>query len=227
VQDEFPLAVSFSRSIATGYRVDAGTAEVLRESALTFELAGFGELFSGAKRPTAGHTRMSARQRKPARLPARILVVDAESQARSTICATLEGQGHEVRMAASGLEALEMLGQIDFDLVLTEVVVGDGNGIALMEQIREQQPQLPVVMVTAVHDINVAIDSMHRGAYDYLLKPFDGEHLLAGVRRALDHRKTLQESYSHQQKLEHAVQARTGALRFAPDVFAQGGICRI
>jgi putative nucleotidyltransferase with HDIG domain len=153
--------------------------------------------------------------RKTARLPARILVVDAEVHTRTMMVTALERQGHQVRMAASGLEALEMLGQTDFDLVLTEVVVQDGNGIALMEQIREQQPQLPVVMVTAVHDINVAIDSMHRGAYDYLLKPFEREHLLAAVRRALDHRKTLQENHRHQQKLEHAVQARTAMLRQA------------
>jgi putative nucleotidyltransferase with HDIG domain len=189
----------------------------MRKSTLAFDLAGLGELFSGAKRPAVGHTRASARLRKPARLAARILVVDAEAHTRSMIGATLERQGHQVRMAASGLEALEMLGQTDFDLVLTEVVVQDGNGIALMEQIREQQPQLPVVMVTAVHDIAVAIDSMHRGAYDYLLKPFEREHLLAAVRRALDHRKTLQESHSHQQKLEQAVQARTEMLRQAMD----------
>ena len=118
-------------------------------------------------------------------------------------------------MASSGLEALEMLGQTDFDLVLTEVVVQDGNGIALMEHIREQRPQLPVVMVTAVHDIGVAIDSMHRGAYDYLLKPFKSDHLLATVRRAIEHRKTLQESHNYQQKLEQAVHARTEMLRQA------------
>jgi len=84
-----------------------------------------------------------------------------------------------------------------------------------MEQIREQRPQLPVVMVTAVHDISVAIDSMHRGAYDYLLKPFEREHLLATVHRALEHRKTLLESHKHQQKLEQAVQARTELLHQA------------
>jgi putative nucleotidyltransferase with HDIG domain len=182
---------------------------------LTFDLAGLGELFSGAKRPPVGHVRTSARARKKARLPARILVVDSEAHARSKIGSTLERQGHEVKIAASGLEALDMLGQIDFDLVLTEVVIQDGNGIALMEQIREQQPQLPVMMVTDVHDISVAIDSMHRGAYDYLLKPFERGQLLAAVRRALEHRKSLQESHSHQQKLEEAVQARTEMLRQA------------
>ncbi len=131
------------------------------------------------------------------------------------IAATLERRGYEVHIASSGREAIELLAQHDFDLVLTEIAFRDWNGIALMEDIRAQQPQLPVVMVTAVHEINVAIDSMHRGAYDYLLKPFERDHLLATVERALEHRATLLESHSYQQELEKAVQARTDMLRQA------------
>jgi putative nucleotidyltransferase with HDIG domain len=84
-----------------------------------------------------------------------------------------------------------------------------------MERIRGQQPQLPVVMVTAIHDISVAIDSMHRGAYDYVLKPFERERLLGTVQRALEYRQTLQENHSYQQNLEMAVRARTELLRQA------------
>ena len=62
--------------------------------------------------------------------------------------------------------------------MLTDIVMQDVNGIALLERIHALQPNLPVVMVTAVHDISVAIDSMRRGAYDYLLKPFEREQLL-------------------------------------------------
>ena len=65
-----------------------------------------------------------------------------------------------------------------FNLVLTDIVMNDVNGIDLLERIHALQPNLPVVMVTAVHDISVAIDSMRRGAYDYLLKPFEREQLL-------------------------------------------------
>jgi putative nucleotidyltransferase with HDIG domain len=118
-------------------------------------------------------------------------------------------------MAASGKEAIAMLEENAFDLVLTEVVIQDGNGIALMEFIRAKQPQLPVVMVTAVQEISVAIDSMHRGAFDYLLKPFERKHLLDTVHRAIDHRLTLEESHSYQQNLEMAVRARTEMLRQA------------
>jgi putative nucleotidyltransferase with HDIG domain len=78
-----------------------------------------------------------------------------------------------------------------------------------------QQPNLPVVMVTAIHDISVAIDSMRRGAYDYLLKPFEREHLVGTVQRALEHRQALQESHNYQQNLEQVVRARTEMLRQA------------
>jgi putative nucleotidyltransferase with HDIG domain len=148
-------------------------------------------------------------------MPARILIVDDEPQIRSMIAATLERRGYEVQMAASGREAIELLGKNDFDLVLTEVAICDWDGIALMEDIQAQQPQLPVVMVTAVHEIGVAIDSMHRGAYDYLLKPFERENLLATVERAIEHRATLLENHSYQQELEQAVQARTDLLHQA------------
>ena len=99
--------------------------------------------------------------------------------------------------------------------MLTDIVMQDGNGIALLDRIHGQQPQLPVVMVTAIHDISVAIDSMRRGAYDYLLKPFEREHLVNTVQRALDHRQALQDNHNYQQNLEQVVRARTEMLRQA------------
>jgi len=149
------------------------------------------------------------------RRTARILAVDDEPHVRAMIGATLERQGFDVQLAASGREALEILELNSFDLVLTDIVMQDGNGIALLDRIHGQQPQLPVVMVTAIHDISVAIDSMRRGAYDYLLKPFEREHLVSTVKRALDHRQALQDSHNYQQNLEQVVAARTEMLRQA------------
>jgi putative nucleotidyltransferase with HDIG domain len=178
---------------------------------LTVNSTRLGEQFAPAKLPADG--RASAVQR--VRGAARILVVDGEAQFRSMIGAILDGQGYRVQMSGCGREALEKLDQNVFDLVLTEVVIRDGNGIALMESIRAKHPQLPVVMVTAIHDIGVAIDSMHRGAYDYLLKPLEGERLLGAVQRALEHRQALEESHNYQQNLEQVVRARTEMLRQA------------
>ena len=87
-------------------------------------------------------------------------------------------------LASSGREAIEALEMNTYDLVLTDIVMQDLNGIALLERLHAQQPNLPVVMVTAIHDIGVAIDTMRRGAYDYLLKPFERDQLLATVERA-------------------------------------------
>ena len=149
------------------------------------------------------------------RKPARILVVDDEAQVRIMIGATLERQGYQVELASSSSEALDALELNTFELVLTDIVMQGGNGIALLEHIHQKQPHLPVIMVTAVHDIAVAIDSMRRGAYDYLLKPFEREHLMGTVQRALEHRHALQESENYQQSLEHVVRARTEMLRQA------------
>jgi putative nucleotidyltransferase with HDIG domain len=120
-----------------------------------------------------------------------------------------------VQLAASGREAVEFLEENTFDLVLTDIVMQDGNGIFLLDRIRGKVPNLPVVMVSAVHDISVAIDAMRRGAYDYLLKPFEREHLVATVVRALEYRQALQESQNYQQNLEQVVRARTEMLRQA------------
>ncbi len=173
---------------------------------------------AGPGAPNAGENsgvEALARGSEIARKTSRILVVDDETHVRAMMGSTLERQGYEVRLASSGREALETLEMAPFDLVLTDIVMQDVNGIALLEQIHAQHPNLPVVMVTAIHDISVAIDSMRRGAYDYLLKPFEREHLLNTVRRAMDHRHALEENHNYQQSLEQMVRARTEMLRHA------------
>jgi putative nucleotidyltransferase with HDIG domain len=178
---------------------------------LASNLAKLGGRGPAMPEPTNANDHASARTRRPSR----VLVVDDEAPVRSMIGATLQRQGYEVQLAVSGTQAVEMLDQGPFDLVLTDIVMQDGNGIALLERIHEDQPHLPVVMVSAIHDISVAIDSMRRGAFDYLLKPFEREHLIATVQRALDHRQALQESHNYQQNLEQVVRARTEMLRQA------------
>lgn len=167
-------------------------------------------------RKAAGKSSAAEREASvPSYTPERILVVDDESLVRTMIGVTLEREKYDVRLASSGNEALELLERFGFDLVLTDIVMSDINGMALLERIHLQHPQLPVVMVSAVHDIGVAIDSMRRGAYDYLLKPFEREHLLGTVHRALSHRHALQDSRNYQQSLEEVVRARTDMLRQA------------
>lgn len=151
----------------------------------------------------------------PLRSVQNILVVDDEAPVRSMIGATLERHGWVAHLAASGREALEQIEKQEIDLLLTDLVMEDGNGIALLERIRLEKPQLPVVVVTAIHDISVAIDTMRRGAYDYLLKPFESDTLISAVQRALNHRQALQDSNTYRESLEQVVRARTEMLRKA------------
>jgi putative nucleotidyltransferase with HDIG domain len=87
------------------------------------------------------------------------------------------------------------------------------DGLGLLERVKERFPDMPVIMVTAVHDISVALGAIRNGAYDYLLKPFEREQLLATVRRALENRRLKLENRVYQSNLESLVAARTEQLR--------------
>jgi len=97
----------------------------------------------------------------------------------------------------------------EFDLILSDLMMAGGDGIALLERSKERFPDVPVVMVTAVHDIQVALQALRNGAYDYLLKPFEREQLLATVRRALENRRLKRENDAYRTNLESLVAART------------------
>src|SRR6267378_942567 len=146
----------------------------------------------------------------------RILVVDDEETIREIVCSMLTSYNYQCRQAASGLEALALLesGE-DFELMLSDLMMAELDGIALLERSKEKYPDMPVIMVTAVHDISVALAAIRNGAYDYLLKPFEREQLLAMLRRALEHRRLKLENRAYQSNLESLVAARTEQLRQA------------
>jgi putative nucleotidyltransferase with HDIG domain len=99
--------------------------------------------------------------------------------------------------------------------MLSDLMMANLDGIGLLEKTKERFPDMPVVMVTAVHDISVALAAIRNGAYDYLLKPFEREQLLATVSRALENRRLKLENRAYQTDLEALVEARTEQLRKA------------
>ena len=146
----------------------------------------------------------------------RILVVDDEETIREIVSSMLGGAQFESQQAASGTEALSILESgVEFDLVLSDLMMAEMDGIALLERSKERFPDLPVVMVTAVHDLSVALQALRNGAYDYLLKPFERDQLLATVRRALEHRRLKRENDAYRTKLEDLVETRTKELKAA------------
>jgi putative nucleotidyltransferase with HDIG domain len=146
----------------------------------------------------------------------RILVVDDEEAIRDIVCSMLNAAGYQTRQASSGLKALEILGtNEEFELLVSDLMMADLDGIGLLEKIKQQYPDMPAIMVTAVHDVSVALAAIRNGAYDYLLKPFEREQLLATVRRALENRRLKIENRNYQHNLESLVAARTEQLRQA------------
>src|SRR5438094_1191759 len=144
----------------------------------------------------------------------RILIVDDEETIREIVSSMLTSANFNCRQAASGMEALALLDSgEEFELMLSDLMMPEMNGIALLEAAKERFPDLPVVMVTAVTDISVALGAIRNGAYDYLLKPFEREQLLATVRRALENRRLKLENRAYQTGLESLVAARTDQLK--------------
>jgi len=145
----------------------------------------------------------------------RILVVDDEEAIREIVSSMLT-TGYACKHAGSGLEALAVLtsGE-EFELMLSDLMMADLDGIGLLERTKEKYPDMPVVMVTAVHDISVALRAIRDGAYDYLLKPFEREQLLNTVSRALENRRLKMENRTYQINLESLVEARTDQLQAA------------
>lgn len=146
----------------------------------------------------------------------RILVVDDEEAIREIVCAILAAAGYTWKQASSGMEALALLNSGEqFELMLSDLMMADLDGIGLLERTKEKFPDMPVVMVTAVHDISVALAAIRNGAYDYLLKPFEREQLLNAVGRALENRRLKVENRTYQTNLESLVEARTQQLQAA------------
>jgi DNA-binding NtrC family response regulator len=144
----------------------------------------------------------------------RVLVVDDEEAIRTIIVSFLVAADYECREAASGLEALSLLSGDTFDLVLYDLMMPLHNfdGIGLMERTTKQYPDMPVVIVTAVHDISIALATMRNGAFDYLTKPFERAQLLNAVGRALENRRLKLDHRAYVSSLEAQVATLTEEL---------------
>jgi ATP-dependent Lon protease len=122
----------------------------------------------------------------------RILVVDDEEVARENIRHVLVKQGHEVDVAANGLDALKKLESGEFDLVITDLKMEKMNGMQLLEKIKQTAPATEIVMVTGYATVDSAVDALTKGAAYYLAKPFKLDDLRLTVSRILDKKRHAQ-----------------------------------
>lgn len=133
-----------------------------------------------------------------------VLIVDDEKNYTLILSAVLEEEGLETLTANSGLEALEILKNSDVDLVLTDMKMPSMDGIELLERIKAKDPELPVIMMTAHGTVDKAVEAMQKGAYTYILKPFDNERLVIYVRKAIAMYRVVKEN----RRLRSAVESR-------------------
>jgi len=144
----------------------------------------------------------------------RILVVDDEEPIREVVCSMLGASGYRCTAAANGNAALAVLASgEEFELMLSDMMMAEMRGDILLERVKEQFPDMPVIMVTAVNDISEALKAIRNGAYDYLLKPFERDQLLNTVKRALENRRLKLENRAFQLHLESRVAEQTAQLR--------------
>lgn len=142
----------------------------------------------------------------------KILVCDDEEAIREVISTLLEARDYRCTVVPDGFQAIQEIKKGSYDLVLSDIVMPEMDGMRLLRQARTQDEDIPVIMVTAMHDISIALEAIRAGAYDYILKPFEKDQLYHSVERALEHRHLVLENRSYQQNLEHLVAQRTQQL---------------
>ena len=133
-----------------------------------------------------------------------ILVVDDEKNYLLIMQTLLSEEGYEVLTANSGVEALSVMEQNDLDLVLTDMTMPKMDGIQLLGRIKQTQPDLPVIIMTAFGTVEKAVEAMKTGAFDYITKPFQNEDLLRSLRKALEMGRLMR----HNRELTSALKER-------------------
>ena len=131
----------------------------------------------------------------------KILIVDDDPRFCDSLKVLLSNQGYQMQTSNSGREAVEYLVKNNFDLALLDMVMPDINGHQIMDFINSKSPETLVIVITGHGSMESAIESLRRGAYDYLRKPFEPEELLKTVENALNNKRLEREKKTIQGKL--------------------------
>ena len=145
----------------------------------------------------------------------KILIVDDEAGIRDILSRKLSSAGFQCLTAPDGLNAMKLLKSAQPDVVLLDVTMPGKSGAAVLKDIKAKYPDIAVIMVTAVADVQVVISLMKAGAYDYVIKPVELNVLLFSIGRALEKRKLKLENREYQLHLEQKVAQQTNKIRQA------------
>jgi DNA-binding NtrC family response regulator len=142
----------------------------------------------------------------------RVLVVDDEEPLRHVLDLLLRREGMNVLHAQSGEEALEVLGREEVDVMLCDVRMPGMGGLALVEWTREHRPAMTVIVMSAFGSVELAMEAMHRGAYDYISKPFKQDEVVLSLRKATERERLRRENASLRARLEEAREPDLGPM---------------
>jgi DNA-binding NtrC family response regulator len=134
-----------------------------------------------------------------------ILVVDDKDTVRQMLSKTLQSEGYEVDVAEDGLIALERAKDKQYDLVLTDLKLPNKDGLEVLAALKDLDPEVAVVVMTAYGTIESAVQAMKMGAFDFLTKPFDTDHLNMLIKRALETRRILAENILLREELAQSL----------------------
>jgi len=133
-----------------------------------------------------------------------ILVVDDEKNYTAVLSAVLEEDGFETFMANSGAQALEVLGREEISLVISDMKMPAMDGLVLLEKIKKRIPDMPVIIMTAHGTVDKAVEAMQKGAYTFILKPFDNERLVMYAHKAIELHRLVKDN----QRLQYEVESQ-------------------
>ncbi len=132
-----------------------------------------------------------------------ILVIDDKESMRSMLSQTLTEEGHEVTTAHNGSAGLDLARERGFDVVLTDLKMPDMDGIEVLRSVKEMDVDVAVIVMTAYGTVENAVAAMRLGAYDFISKPFQSDHLTILVQKALENKRLLAENSLLREELSH------------------------
>ena len=138
-----------------------------------------------------------------------ILIVEDEPSVREILSWRLTEEGYQCTTVPNGVAALEfMQSGSSFDLMITDIRMPGMSGLELLKEVRRTQPDMAVIMITAVNDINIAVETLKLGASDYITKPFNLDEVCIAAERALEKRTLVLKNREYRQSLEEQLKAR-------------------
>ncbi|MGB9597337.1 MAG: sigma-54-dependent transcriptional regulator, partial [Candidatus Poribacteria bacterium] len=136
----------------------------------------------------------------------KILIIDDEPDIRQTLAYVLQDEGYETDLASTGLEGLSYISAKQFDIVITDLMLPDLDGMTIINKAREIRPEIIIVMITAYGSEEKAVEAIRAGADDYIPKPIDGDELLMKLSKSVEMRRLRDENILFHRRLEKEIE---------------------